>query len=707
MPYEVDLQPTVAVSPVQHQAELLAALQARDIDSFSQLLQASSTNTDSSCLEAACRQADGTPFVSLLLQHGTDPNTVNPVLLETPLHITAELGNSETLEVLLSDARVDVNVLNGSEQTALHVAVKKSGEVDEKERGAFRHCISLLLEWSANNHEGTLYSINVNASDWLGNTALHYAAQNGDQDITLCLLNHGAYLGARNHAGMMPVSGIESHTLKNFLDSCLKMPRDDAVLFKYDFLVPPVDLKSVVHDETDAVMMKLHTPSPEMDPLIHISLSSKLQNLLLHPVLSSFIHLKWQHTRKFYYYDLSFYVVLVSILTFTILQQYMTPYHERSSLCTKLSTKCFFKIAIHVLLGLCILCLLMKLLFHLSLSPVRYLRTWRSYLQILLTFLAAVILFKGWIAEDSILDTVTLLLAWTWLLLFTGKHPAMYLHFHLFKKVCCSFLKYMIWCLLLIIAFTLSFYTLFHNKKTYIPERSTFVKFFQNPLVSLFTTIVMLLGGYDTKLLPLESASVASHFIVILFLFLLSLVFLNILTGLAVSLTLNIQSQVEMVHLIARVDVTSDIERLLLGNPLHIHLRMRQLYLNRTPLLKWIIRSSMYLWLLCNWLRCFKNLHRSVILFPNSGFDHANILFPFGSNSKVSCNYNIDCGILKIAASIAQNDSGANRQLESLDERLSNIEKYLRRTEVLQQDILQLLQRVTPSFAHDERSIVS
>jgi hypothetical protein len=118
----------VALSPVQHQAQLLAALQARDLDSFSQLLQQFPVGADGACLESACRNADCAQFVMSLLQHGVDPNTLNPVLQKTPLHITAELGYYDILQVLVQDGRICIDSRTGSGQTALHVAVNKCGE---------------------------------------------------------------------------------------------------------------------------------------------------------------------------------------------------------------------------------------------------------------------------------------------------------------------------------------------------------------------------------------------------------------------------------------------------------------------------------------------------------------------------------------------------------------------------------------------------
>jgi ankyrin repeat protein len=707
---QVDTQPAnnANISPVRYQAQLLTALRTRDLNSFSQLLQQAAVDADGFCLELACRNADCTDFVKLLLQHGADPNTLNPILQETPLHIAAELGYYQTLQLLLHDARINVNALNGSHQTALHAVVNKCGQAcNEDDVARYRQCVDLLLDWPSNVKEWTTGTadhqqpLDVNTADWLGNTALHYAAQSKDQYIVLTLLEHGSYIGSINHAGETPISGIDPETLEKFFNTRLKMPSDESLLFKYDFLVPAVDLDSVLmknnylSEDADDVMMKLNSPSPEMDPLVQINLSPKLQHLLLHPILSSFIQLKWQLTKKFYYYNVAFYVVFVLLLTFLVVHHYTTANHEETHSCwSSVTVFCFFKIIAFLLLAIFCFCLIVKLMFHFVISPVQYLCKWKNYPQILLTFLVIAVLFS---TGEKALTAITLFIAWTRLLLLTGEHPAISLYFQIFKKVSSMFIKYLAWYSFLIIAFSLSFYVLFHDSMTYTSERNTSSTFFHSPFSSLFTTIGISLGGFKTTFLPFNSATGTSHIIFILFTFFVSLVLISIFTGLAVGQIQKVQRKAELVCLQAKVNAVSDIERLLMGNPIYIHLRMRWLYLSRNAVIVWIVKSSVCVWLLCNWLQCSKNLQRKVILFPDSGYEHANIVFPFGSWSKVTCNYSMDHKILRRAADIVQENHETGQQLEyqalliSCDERLKNIEASLVRSEALQESVLQLL----------------
>ena len=700
---EVNVQPAnnTIISPLQHQ--LLTALQTRDLNSFSQLLQQAAVQADGVCLELACRNTDCAEYVKLLLQYGADPNTLYPIFQETPLHIVAELGYYEALQLLLQDARINVNALNGSSQTALHILVNKCGEACNDDVANYRQCVDLLLDWPSNVKEwitGTAdphQPLDVNTEDWLGNTALHYAAQHKDQYTILALLEHGAYIGSINHAGDMPISGIEPETLEKFFNTCLKMPSDETLLFKYDFLVPAVDLYSdlmnssfLYEDKHD--MKKFHSTSPEMDPLVQINLSHKLQHLILHPILSSFIQLKWQLAQKFYYYNVAFYVVLVLLLTFIA-------FHQTPSCWSSLTVFCFIMIFAFILLAICSICLIVKHVFHLLISPVQYLCKWNNYLQIILTFLAITILCS---ASGNTVTAITLFVAWTSLLLLAGEHPAISLYFQLFKRVSCMFIKYLAWYSFLIVAFSLSFFALFHDSMTYISERNTTSALFRSPYSSLFTTTVMFVRGFEIKFLLFDSATGTSHIIFILFTFFMTVVLTSIFIGLAVSQVQKVQRKAQFVCLRAKVNIVADIERLLLGNPVYIHLWLRWLYLSHNAVIVWIIKSSVCVWLLFNWTQFFRNLHCSVRLFPDTGYEPTNILFPFGSRSKVTCNYTIDHKVLLQAASIVQEKHNETRQkfeyqamLMSYDERLKNIEASLVRSEVLQQRVLHLLSSPT------------
>ncbi|PSN43961.1 hypothetical protein C0J52_12369 [Blattella germanica] len=630
-------------SLIQHQVQLLAALESRDMDTFSQLLQES---PDASCLEAACREPDCTEYVKLLLDHGVDPNTV-----------------------LLHDSRTDVNSLNGSEQTALHITVKNCKQDIE----TFRNCTSLLIA----------HHINVNSVDWLGNTALHYAVQNGDQEIAYQLLKHSAHLGARNHEGEMPVDGIEPAMLEKFLNSCITLENEDFLVINYEFLVPPKELNSfVLKDDllSEEAAMMFSSQTPEMDPILAISTSSRLRHLISHPTLSIFANIKWQRAKKFYFFSLAFYVFFVIILTTVIMERIYS--RQQNSFCHSLSLACLWKIIGYALLAICCVCELIKLIFTISITPIKFSKNVNNYIQFFLTIFAIVTLFSG---SSKIVTAITLFFAWMRLFFLIGEHPTVAVHFYLFKFICYNFFRFVMWSLLLVCAFSFSFFALFNEVVVYVPEKTSSFKPFSNPFTSLFSTIGLSLGVFDRSLLPFEFSTVLSYAIFVLFCFLLLLVFTNALTSIAVVFGQKAFSRSELICLNSKITITSQIERLLLGNPLYVHLRLRRLNLSHSRLMVWIVKLTTRLWLTFNCIHYLKGLESSVVLYPIR-----SISVPLTKNVNVNMvnKFIVDERTLHKAAEVAR----VVPVFRSQEEQLSNMEAVLNRTELVQREILRILQ---------------
>ncbi|KAG6796568.1 transient receptor potential cation channel protein painless [Apis mellifera caucasica] len=108
------------------------------------------------------------------------------------------------------------------------------------------------------------------------------------------------------------------------------------------------------------------------------------------------------------------------------------------------------------------------------------------------------------------------------------------------------------------IAFALAFFILFKDGGN---------ENFPDPGHSLFKTIIMLTGEFDANDIPFVSHPILSHFVFILFVFLIAIVLFNLLNGLAVSDTVNILEKAELVGLISRIRILAYIENVIIQAP--------------------------------------------------------------------------------------------------------------------------------------------
>ncbi|KAF2905466.1 hypothetical protein ILUMI_00709 [Ignelater luminosus] len=504
--------------------------------------------------------------VENLLNNGADPNRTTAKVKMPPIEIAAIEGYHEILALLLKHKKIDIpsdilmETLRNIDSEITHESVNHN------------LCYSLLME-----HRDKL---NVNTLDNYKNTALHFAARYGGPERTLELLRAGASMACRNKYGTLPIEDIDANTLETHLDECLEVNIENNInkenfiaTYNYRTIMPPRRIKNEdkvnknAHDAEAAnklIAEEMQQLASETQVISYISKSAELRHLLKHPVVTSFLYIKWHRIRWFFFTNLAFYIAFCLSLILYILVVYGGNQNNNE-----------YQNVNSILLGL--LCvtftlLLLRELFQIAVAPKIYFYSLENLLELTLIILTGIIIFHRSPTEAlrKQVSAFAILLAAFELVILIGQHPKMSTNIVMLRTVSLNFFKFLLWYSILILAFSLSFYTLFKDTDVEDPKNSTSSEgdeqqFFIDPGISLFKTIVMLTGEFDASDIHFQVYPVTSHIIFMLFVFMIAIILFNLLNGLAVSDTQLIMSNSELVGHIARIEHIAYIESMLLG----------------------------------------------------------------------------------------------------------------------------------------------
>eukprot|EP00090_Calanus_glacialis_P040395 TRINITY_DN7041_c0_g1_i5.p1 TRINITY_DN7041_c0_g1~~TRINITY_DN7041_c0_g1_i5.p1 ORF type:complete len:976 (-),score=208.34 TRINITY_DN7041_c0_g1_i5:92-3019(-) len=550
-------------------------------------------------LTQLCAERGLHTYLDQLLRNGADPNIYTLYRSSPPILLAAAAGHAQVLQVLVehnqtnmnnnASLKIDFTVLDDEfKQTILHQIIRKPrlnlGLSENSKAIDYESCLNIILDSKQTNLAGI-----INKQDILGNTPLHYATQFWDQETVTKLLLLGANIGLRNYLGEAPISNILPDTMESFLDNhCLKSEgnptnEDFKITFHYDFLAPPRenDGKLIqIQDSEQGGGKEDKTPQPETDVLWYMARSKDHRHLLKHPVITSFLALKWSRISSHYNSNMLFFTILVGTLTAYIFSNYAgfslgvipptcpsnitdnltmpaQPYGNSHSLWWMLT----------VLLGL----LLCRELLQFSISPGQHFNSVENIVEVLLIVLTGVLIFYGHPGCDMgfkrELSTAVLLFSWILFVTMVGRHPRLSsynIYSTMFYRVLKTFISFLTWYSLFIIAFALCFYILLHKDN----GQENDYPFFDNLGFTLVKTFSMFVGELEFSDIPFNSPF--SYFFFLAFVFLIVVVLMNLLNGLAVSDTGLIREEAEIHAHVSRVEVISQAEATLLGDPAHL-----------------------------------------------------------------------------------------------------------------------------------------
>ena len=128
-----------------------------------------------------------------------------------------------------------------------------------------------------------------------------------------------------------------------------------------------------------------------------------------------------------------------------------------------------------------------------------------------------------------------------------------------------TFIKFLTWYCLFILAFALGFYILLHEDKGVDPPADHEYLFFDSFGLSIIKTFTMFVGELEFGDLPIKTG--VGYIFLLTFVFLIVVVLMNLLNGLAVSDTGEIRAECETYAYKAQVELISYMESILLGDP--------------------------------------------------------------------------------------------------------------------------------------------
>lgn len=504
--------------------------------------------------EAGCAEN-----LEILLDNGADP-TLRNHRAQTALHLAARAHSLESVEALLKHGGSNPNAEDNDGRTPLHVALGRSTlafDVSE-----------LLVEWKSN----------VNKADKYGYTPLHVAALNELSQCVDILIQRGADLSAKTKGGTTALSIILRKTPTSL--NVFKQRLDNSIaLRQHGSATGEVELRLDFHP------LLQHGQQGEIGYL-ETFIGEGYKEVLEHPLCQSFLHLKWQKIRKYYVGRLLFYLVYVLVLTAWVMtalahncynESHGIFESEDASLCNNTTALNELLYQHPVIMDtewyvLTILTVLEALRKFAGISTYVCIRQFFSQMDnlvewcVVLSVFATSFIYTGrtyrW---QNHVGAYAVLCGWGNLMLMIGQLPMFGAYVAMFTSIQAQVFKLLLAYACLLVGFTASFCVMFPHSKS-----------FSSPHTGLIKVLVMMTGEVDFEDLffPGEdgqepvSTKGASWFLLqvsaqlcfLLFLLFVTIVLMNLLVGIAVHDIKGLQKTAGLAKLVRQTKLICEVE---------------------------------------------------------------------------------------------------------------------------------------------------
>lgn len=439
-----------------------------------------------------------------------DLSTVN-FLGETPLFLACRLGLPDVVKFFLANGADPTQVTREGEN-ALHAACTSGCSTT----------LQYLLDTNKVHHL-------IKETDSNGNRPFHLAIGSASLECCKILLSNGEHLAYVNDNGVTNCSIVleklpsAMQLFKDLFDSNVKLSKksqydpDFSITFDY----------SVLCSEKD-----------EMQSSIACELAgTRLEPLIKHPLLESFLCIKWSRIRNIFYFNVIQYFLYLMIHTVFVLLTYgkmelRWSNHHEWYLAFKISH-------ITLIISISIPAIIMTIA-----NFKKMMMQWETYTRLIAMTTSAYVVFitterrvkstSATTAADDLpvereraLASISILFVWVELMMLLGRFPALGTYILMFTKVSKSLIKFIFSFLSLILGFSMSFHILFKKMPVFDTYSLSFAK-----------TLMMMTGEIAYSEFVNEKGMPFDVFCLIvmsLFVFLVTVIMSNLLIGLAVN----------------------------------------------------------------------------------------------------------------------------------------------------------------------------
>ncbi|CAL4093325.1 unnamed protein product [Meganyctiphanes norvegica] len=444
-------------------------------------------------------------IVELIIENGIDVNVTN-LAGESPVYLAAQNCLPKVAKKLLkSDA--DLTLITNLKNSVLHAACEANSY----------DCLKMFLETGKVNHL-------ITKRNEKGKDPFHIAIDSSSTQCCESLLYNGDYLGYKDSDGKTRCSLI-LEKIPNALELLnrvfdhhvyISQKSQDDPNFGIEF-----DYSAILRQHTEGLQCSLipTLTAPQFNPL------------LKHPLIESFLFLKWNRLKCIYYSYVFLYFIFLIMHSYFVFYTFGPNTINWNEEYTKLKVIRTIHIILYMFL---LLPGIVMVLWNTSFFKER-----ETYLIIISTLVSAFVVFSPNIFNEnpSILiekpiASLSAFLSWGEFMLLLGKFPRFGTYISMLSNVAKSTVKVLIGFSSLLVGSALSFSILYRDQNVF----SSFMH-------SMVKILLMMLGEYEYDAMPNSEDDAKEHknlnmyigsILLIFFLFIVSILMTNLFIGVAV-----------------------------------------------------------------------------------------------------------------------------------------------------------------------------